>query len=72
MTLKVFSFSLVSSLLFIFTTCEPVDTINHEYDEEEKEDYKEMIFEDWIEVEDSTVIELYPEAQMKSKNRYNR
>jgi len=62
MTLKVFSFSLVSSLLFIFTTCEPVDTINHEYDEEEKENYIEIIVEDWIEEGDSTVIELKPDA----------
>ncbi len=62
MTLKVFSFSLVSSLLFIFTTCEPVDTINHEYDEEEKENFIEIIVEDWIEEGDSTVIELKPDA----------
>jgi hypothetical protein len=62
MTLKVFSFSLIATLLFIFTSCEPVDTINHEYDEEEKENYIEIIVEDWIEEGDSTVIELKPDA----------
>jgi hypothetical protein len=72
MTLKVFSFSFIATLLFILTSCEPVDTMVYEYEEEEKENNNGSSIEDWIEVEDSTVIELYPEAQMKSKNRYNR
>jgi hypothetical protein len=35
-------------------------TIKQESDEEEKENYNEIIFEDWVKEEDSTVIELQP------------
>lgn len=60
MTLKVLSFSLIAALLFIFTSCEPVDAMKYEPEEEEKEESKGSTIEDLKIDEDTTVIVLYP------------
>ena len=61
MTLKVLLVSLIATLLFILTSCEPVDAIKYELEEEEEENNNGITIEDWIEG-DTTVIVLYPNA----------